>query len=203
VNNYKTKQRRDINGLRGLAVLLVIFYHLGISFVPAGFVGVDVFFVISGFLITSHLLRDFNQGHFSLKYFYLRRMRRILPALLVVLLVTTVAAFVLLFNEDLVSYGQTLVAALLSYSNLYFLNHIHFGYFATDATVIPLLHTWSLGVEEQFYIVWPLLLMALYRVKSQRFLLPLSVLLGVLSFALYYGQRGNLPFVYFMPLASL
>ncbi|MEY8715766.1 acyltransferase family protein [Francisella philomiragia] len=168
------KYRKDIDGLRALAVLSVILFHLDISWVKSGFLGVDIFFVISGYLITSIIVRDLNNKTFSLKSFYLRRMRRILPALIFVLVVTTFFAWLVLLPQDLKNYSKSLVSALGSFSNLYFFKSLNFGYFSTDATVIPLLHTWSLGVEEQFYLLWPLFLAIIFSltIKIRIFRLP-------------------------------
>ncbi|MEY8767030.1 acyltransferase family protein [Francisella philomiragia] len=156
------RYRNDIDGLRAVAVLSVVFFHLDVSWVKSGFLGVDIFFVISGFLITSIVLRDLGNNEFSIKKFYLRRMRRILPALIIVLVVSTIFAWIILLPQDLKNYSKSLVSALASVSNLYFFKFLNFGYFSTDATVIPLLHTWSLGVEEQFYIFWPLILISIF-----------------------------------------
>ena len=141
--------RPDIDGMRAISVLLVILYHLKLAWVPSGFIGVDVFFVISGFLITSHIYHDINNKVFQLRGFYLKRVRRILPALVVVLFLSTVTAWVVLLPSDLINYSQSLFYSLISASNLYFYNALDFGYFSSDSSVIPLLHTWSLGIEEQ------------------------------------------------------
>ncbi|AJI53460.1 acyltransferase family protein [Francisella philomiragia] len=158
------KYYKHIDGLRAVAVLSVVFFHLDINLVKSGFLGVDIFFVISGFLITSIIIRDLENKSFSLKNFYLRRMRRILPALITVLIFSTVFAWLILLPQDLKNYSKSLVSALGSFSNLYFFKTLSFGYFSTDATVIPLLHTWSLGIEEQFYIFWPLFLIFAFNV---------------------------------------
>ncbi|MEY8767247.1 acyltransferase family protein [Francisella philomiragia] len=158
------KYYKHIDGLRAVAVLSVVFFHLDINLVKSGFLGVDIFFVISGFLITSIIIRDLENKSFSLKNFYLRRMRRILPALITVLIFSTIFAWLILLPQDLKDYSKSLVSALGSFSNLYFFKTLSFGYFSTDATVIPLLHTWSLGIEEQFYIFWPLFLIFAFNV---------------------------------------
>src|SRR3954453_7288099 len=147
--------RADIDGLRAVAVLLIVFFHLG-SYPPGGFVGVDVFFVISGFLITTIILRDIEVGRFSFAAFYARRMRRILPALLVMLIVALGAGAFLLMPGDYEATGRSALYAAGSLSNFYFFNHT--GYFDVASDLMPLLHTWSLGVEEQFYLVWSALL---------------------------------------------
>lgn len=196
----KKNYRKDIDGLRAIAVLMVVFYHLNIGLAPAGFVGVDIFFVISGYLITSHIHKSIANGQFSLKSFYLRRMRRILPALTAVLLFTTVVAYFLLIPADLKNYSKSLLATLCSVSNFYFWKFIHVGYFSTDASTLPLLHTWSLGVEEQFYLFWPLLLIVL--LKRYRTISPLkfAISLMIISFLTYYFFRQHDQFVYYSPV---
>ena len=157
------KYRADIDGLRAISVLSVLAFHLGVSRAPGGFIGVDVFFVISGFLITSLIAGDLEQSRFSLRRFYERRIRRIAPALAVVLAATTAGAAWLLFPAPFRDYGQSLVAATLSASNIYFWQTSN--YFSAPAGALPLLHTWSLAVEEQFYLVFPLLLAWLYKLR--------------------------------------
>ncbi|MGX9892707.1 acyltransferase family protein [Francisella orientalis] len=156
------KYYKHIDGLRALAVLAVVLFHLDISWVKSGFLGVDIFFVISGFLITIIIIRDLENKTFSIKAFYLRRMRRILPAFIVVLIFSTVFAWLILLPQDLRDYSKSLVSALGSFSNLYFFSSLNFGYFSTDSELIPLLYTWSLGIEEQFYIFWSLFLIAVF-----------------------------------------
>lgn len=154
--------RKDIDGLRALAVLSVIFYHLWDTVVPGGFIGVDVFFVISGYLITNNLIRDLNCGQFSLKTFYLRRIRRILPVLIIVLFVVCFIGYFILTPLDFKKLSNTSLAAILSVSNFYFWRHIVQGYFHTNSGILPLLHTWSLGIEEQFYVIWPITFVSLF-----------------------------------------
>jgi peptidoglycan/LPS O-acetylase OafA/YrhL len=152
--------RPDIDGLRAVAVLLVMMFHLGLG-VPGGYIGVDVFFVISGFLITGIIKRELEQGEFTFAGFYARRARRILPALLTVMLMSTVAALVILLPTDLERYAKSVAAALLSVSNFWFWSQG--GYFGAASELEPMLHTWTLAVEEQFYILLPVALMLLYR----------------------------------------
>jgi peptidoglycan/LPS O-acetylase OafA/YrhL len=160
-NSSSSAYRPDIDGLRGIAVLLVVLFHARISF-RGGYVGVDVFFVISGFLITHLMLRDLAAGSFTLTTFWERRVRRIFPALAVMTLTTSVAGCVLLMPDALMKLGNSLVAQILLVSNLYFWND--FGdYFAGPAEEAPLLHTWSLAVEEQFYLFMPLLCLLIHR----------------------------------------
>jgi len=147
-----------------------------------------------------HIIRDLDKGIFSLKQFYLRRMRRILPVLLVVLFVTSVAAYILLLSPEFKNYSGSLLATLLSVSNLYFWVAIHVGYFATDATTVPLQHTWSLGVEEQYYLLWPLMLVGIYKLSAKRHLLLIAYLLCITSFPLYYFCRIHVRFTYYSPV---
>jgi peptidoglycan/LPS O-acetylase OafA/YrhL len=157
--------RRDVDGLRAVAVLAVVVYHLGLP-LHGGFIGVDVFFTISGFLIGSNILRESERGEFSLLRFYERRIRRIVPALVVMLALTTVAACRFLLPGDLSAYARSLIAAVLSVSNLEFWHES--GYFDQVAATKPLLHTWSLSVEEQFYVFFPLLVLGLRRRSTTR-----------------------------------
>lgn len=168
--------RPDIDGLRALAVLSVIFYHMGIGVFSGGFVGVDVFFVISGYLITSIILPDIEAKNFSVVSFYDRRIRRIFPALFAVLGVSSVIAFLLFLPSDFKSYGKSLVATTVFASNMLFWRES--GYFEGPAEEKPLLHTWSLSVEEQFYIFFPLLLVVIYRLVRRRYILFLGPLFG-------------------------
>jgi len=158
--------RPDIDGLRALAILPVVLYHCGLPGLRGGFVGVDIFFVISGFLITSILLRDIEAGRFSIVEFYERRARRILPALFVVLGVTAALALFVFLPVDLRELGKSLASTTLSGSNLFFWRQA--GYFDRSAELKPLLHTWSLSVEEQFYIAFPILLWISVRLLGSR-----------------------------------
>jgi len=151
--------RRDIDGLRAIAVLSVIFYHAGIVNIPGGFVGVDIFFVISGYLITQRIISGHRKGGFSFKQFYVRRIRRIFPAMVTTLLGTLLAGTLLLDPDSLVRLGRSTISAALSVSNIHF--YLESGYWDTASWMKPLLHTWSLGVEEQFYIIWPLFVICL------------------------------------------
>ena len=157
--------RKDIDGLRAFAVLSVIFFHLDFGWIKSGFLGVDIFFVISGYLITSIIYRDLQNNSFSIKGFYLKRIRRISPALIFVLIFSTILAWAILLPAELRQYAKSMLSALASVSNLYFFNSMSFGYFGTDSSIIPLLHTWSLGIEKQFYIFWPLILIFLFNLN--------------------------------------
>lgn len=153
------ERRRDIDGIRALAIALVVAYHAAPTLVPAGFVGVDVFFVVSGFLITRILLADALPGRF--RRFYERRIRRLAPALILVLSVCLAAGWLLLLPEELRQLGRHALAATLFVANFVFFKET--GYFDSEAFEKPLLHLWSLGIEEQFYLAWPLLVWALVR----------------------------------------
>ena len=146
--------RKDIDGLRAVAVLSVVFYHAGVPFFAGGFLGVDVFFVISGFLITSILMSDFEGGELNLRHFYERRARRLLPALVAVTLSCIPFSFLWLTPSQVKDFGQSLVAVSIFVSNFLFVSEA--GYFAAASETKPLLHTWSLAVEEQWYLLFPL-----------------------------------------------
>lgn len=160
INRSARSHRRDIDGLRAIAVLGVLAYHFDLG-VGGGFGGVDVFFVISGFLIAGILIDEIEAGTFSVGRFYERRIRRILPALVACLVTTALAATWLLFPIDYLAFGKSLLAAITSTSNYYFAHQQ--GYFDVAAVRMPLLHTWSLSIEEQFYAVFPVLLYWLCR----------------------------------------
>jgi peptidoglycan/LPS O-acetylase OafA/YrhL len=167
--------RKDIDGLRALAVLPVVLYHAGLGF-PGGFVGVDVFFVISGYLITSMITEEMRIGTFSIAAFYERRIRRIFPALFAMMAVSAVAAWALFMPPEFILFGKSAVAAALFFSNILFRKEA--GYFDATELVKPLLHTWSLAVEEQFYILFPLVLLA-FRKKRSLQLAAIAVLVVV------------------------
>ncbi len=177
----KLSYRPDIDGLRALAVIPVVLYHFGGTAFTGGYVGVDIFFVISGYLITSIILKEQAVGDFSLLRFYERRIRRILPALFTVLVVSTIAGFLFLFPPDLEYFGRALAATAGFGSNFLFWQES--GYFQPAAITVPLLHTWSLAVEEQFYIFMPLVLMFTHRF-CPRLTLPLITLAIAVSMGL-------------------
>lgn len=173
--------RSDIDGLRAVAVLPVVLFHAKIPGFGGGYVGVDVFFVISGFLITSIIHREIENNQFSLIHFYERRARRILPALFAMVAVSCVAAAFLLFPDQYESFSKSVLATALFVSSITFYRES--GYFDIEAEQKPLLHTWSLSVEEIFYVVFPLLLLAIAYWVPRRRILVLS-LLGLCSFAI-------------------
>ena len=177
--------RQEIDGLRALAVLPVILFHAGFETFSGGFVGVDVFFVISGYLITTIILAELEQGKFSLVNFYERRARRILPALFLVMLVCIPFAWFWLPPSDLKDFSQSLVAVSFFASNILFWRES--GYFDAAAELKPLLHTWSLAVEEQYYVLFPLFLMLFWRLGKRWILVTLGL---VFVASLSAGQWG-------------
>lgn len=170
--------RPEIDGLRAFAILAVIFFHADFSWMSGGFLGVDVFFVISGYLITSIIINEQTQQRFRLLHFYERRIRRILPALFFVLCSSLVAAWFIFSPLQLVNFADSFMATMSFAANIYFWQHI--DYFTGDTNLLPLLHLWSLGVEEQFYFVLPLLLLALSH-RPQRWLWVILTALFILS----------------------
>jgi peptidoglycan/LPS O-acetylase OafA/YrhL len=176
LQNNESKYRADIDGLRAVAVLSVMAFHMDLKGFTGGFVGVDVFFVISGYLISRIVFSEISQGTYSITSFYERRIRRIFPALFAMLLIFTACALFYMFASEMLNYAKSLSAAALSVSNFYFWQHS--GYFDSP-TSNPLLHTWSLAVEEQFYIFFPLYLWLVRRYYPQH--LRLSVLLLVIA----------------------
>ena len=193
------RYREDIDGLRAVAVSIIVLFHFGVSSLSGGYVGVDVFFVISGFLITKLILEDIRQGRFSLGNFYHRRVRRIAPSLLATLSLTLAGGYFVLSPAHFEDLGLATQATVLSLSNVLFWTQS--GYFDTNAIYKPLLHTWSLAVEEQFYFVWPLLLVFLVKKTTRpRALLCLGGLsllsLGSAEFVLKRDPAG----AFFLPL---
>jgi peptidoglycan/LPS O-acetylase OafA/YrhL len=188
--------RADINGLRAVAVIPVVLYHAGFSTISGGFVGVDIFFVISGFLITSDIIERIDKGEFSLVDFYHRRVRRIFPALFVMLAGCFLMAWFVLPPGEMVPFAKSAIATALSSANIYFYRNT--DYFTEAAMSLPLLHTWSLAVEEQFYLLWPLALILLMR-RARPWSLIAVAGLSVLS--LYSAQRilpVSQPFAFYM-----
>ena len=183
--NQKKTYRPDIDGLRALAVLAIILFHFKVSGFPGGFIGVDIFFVISGYLITGIIISEIAQGSFSAVTFWGRRIRRILPALVTVLIATAVASyFILILPSDFSAFGRTLMAQSLFISNWLFMGLS--PYFSAPAETMPLLHTWSLAVEEQFYLFLPLCLILLFRFTKGQASRGL-VLIGIALLSFIYG----------------
>lgn len=185
----KSGYRPEIDGLRGIAILSVLFYHAELSF-KGGLAGVDVFFVLSGYLITRILVPQVRSGTFSYSKFWGKRVRRLVPALFVVCLFTAFAGYFLLLPEDLYSLGGALISQPLLMANNYFSAVIEGGYFSSRPETYPLLHTWSLGIEEQFYLLFPLLLIACVP-RSGHKQRPPIVVFGALA-ALSFGSAALL-----------
>ncbi|MEZ5844620.1 MAG: acyltransferase family protein [Hyphomicrobiaceae bacterium] len=184
-----------VDGLRGIAILAVVIFHAFPESLTGGFIGVDVFFVISGFLITGLVLREIEAGNFSLATFFARRIRRLAPAAIVVLFVTTLAALVVLMPDTLMLYGESLAATVALHANYYFADNS--GYFDGASYTKPLLHMWSLAVEEQFYLVWPLVMLVL--ATRGRWLL-VSVAVALLLVSLVHAElvlRRNPEFAFY------
>ncbi|MEM6480267.1 MAG: acyltransferase family protein [Pseudomonadota bacterium] len=193
------KYRPEIDGLRSIAVIPVILFHAGFAPFAGGFVGVDVFFVISGYLITSIILGEIEQGRFSLVNFYERRARRILPALFFVLLVSLPFSWAYLGPGDMRDFAQSVFGVVTFSSNILF--WLESGYFDTAAELKPLLHTWSLAVEEQFYILFPLILIAAWRF-GRRFVIWTLVLIFVVSLVYSHWAALNTPAAAFFLLPA-
>lgn len=189
------KYRPDIDGLRAIAVIPVILFHAGVSIFSGGFLGVDIFFVISGYLITNILLNEKSLNLFSLVDFYNRRAKRILPPLCLMLVLSSVFAYLLMIPSQLGDYGQSLIASLTFSANIYF--WIKTNYWGQSAELTPLIHIWSLGVEEQFYLLFPLILI-LCRSKKQ--LLIALLLIGITSFIsmLFFYNQGDISEVFYL-----
>ncbi len=197
----KLKYRPDIDGLRALAVILVVLDHLKVRLFAGGYIGVDVFFVISGYLISSVILNDLLAGKFSVVGFYERRVRRIFPALLFMLLFTSVVVGVFYLPIEVEAFAGSLLAALFSVSNFYFWHQS--GYFDALGSLKPLVHTWSLAVEEQFYIFFPLFLVAVRRWfpdKIKQAVLIVTIVTFVM--ACFWVQRDPTATFYFAPLRA-
>ena len=178
--------RPDIDGLRAIAVLAVLFFHAGLGF-SGGFVGVDIFFVISGFLITSIIIKDLSAGSFSILHFWERRARRILPALFVVVLFSLICGYFLFFPFDYFRHGSSALMLTSLASNIYFWRNSD-GYFTGPVETMPLLHTWSLSLEEQFYVIMPFALLLLF--KLGRVKLIIKALAAVASISFFLSVYG-------------
>ena len=178
--------RKDINGLRALAVVSVILYHLDVEYFKGGYLGVDLFFVISGYLISNIIFSELKEDNFSFKKFYIRRARRILPAVLSTIVITFPFALYFLLPLQTVEYLNSILSTLFFFANIYF-SKLDF-YNAEPTDFMPFLHTWSLGVEEQFYLIFPVLIIFLYRYfKKQLFWLLVSIFI----FSIYLNMGSS------------
>lgn len=177
--------RPDIDGLRAIAVLAVIAFHASATLLPGGFVGVDIFFVISGYLITGLIAKGIEDNTFSFAEFFTRRIKRIFPAYIVVAIVTLIVSSYLLIPNDYIFYTTSLAASWAFLSNVFF-SMLSWGYFGARTEEFPLLHTWSLSVEEQFYFIFPVVLLGLYRFLRKH------ILLVLLAFAILFVTISQL-----------
>ena len=188
--------RPEIDGLRSIAVLSVVLYHFGLPGLSGGFVGVDIFFVISGYLISSLIIKELLTDNFSFSNFYQRRARRILPALFFMMALTAPVAWTVMIPSQFREFSFSAGATSLFLSNVYFWDVA--GYFAPASAEQPLLHTWSLAIEEHFYFIFPVVLFLSYRIGGLRLALLSTILLSVLSFSLSeWGWRNKPDVNYF------
>lgn len=194
--------RPEIDGLRAVAILPVVLYHAGVSWVPGGFVGVDVFFVISGYLITSIILGERAAGTFTLTGFYGRRIRRIFPALFLMMGVSYPIAWALLDPSAMAEFSGSIAASTVFFANVYFLEVS--GYFETAAEFKPLLHNWSLSVEEQFYLIFPMAVLLTWRAGTRwQVCIFMAVALISLALAQWQIERGNAARAFFLLYSRL
>ena len=183
------RYRPDVDGLRAIAVIVVLNFHAFPQAAPGGFVGVDVFFVISGFLITGLIAHELDQKRFSLLGFYSRRIRRIFPALIIVLAATLALGWLWMLPSAFAQLGSDAFASAAFFANIALL--LQSGYFDIESAKKPLLHLWSLGIEEQFYLFWPLLLMLAVRLRLS--MVAMALVLGIASFVLNVAMIGPDP----------
>lgn len=176
------KYRSEIDGLRALAVIPVILFHAGFTHFSGGFIGVDIFFVISGFLITTIIMSDIEHDRFSFADFYMRRARRILPALYFIIIACIPFSLLIMLPSEIKEFSSSIISVITFTSNIFF--WLQTGYFESSAEIKPLLHTWSLSVEEQYYILFPLLLVALSKVNKKVIAPAISIIFGA---SLYYS----------------
>lgn len=200
MSNTSISYRSDIDGLRAIAVLSVLLFHIDSHALPGGFTGVDIFFVISGYLISSIVYSASRAGNFSLSDFYIRRMRRIQPVLWVVIVFTFVFGVFILLPSDLKFLADSIRSTLTFTSNFFFANKT--DYFNPVSAEYPLLHTWSLAVEEQFYVVWPMFLLLLCRyIKNGKVILGiifLILLASLIGTEWAFQNKLNIKYIYFL-----
>lgn len=195
------KFRPELDGLRTLAVMAVIFYHaklkiIGHVVLPGGFFGVDIFFVLSGFLITNIVRNSLQNESFSFMSFYIKRIKRIFPALLFVLLTSSFAAYYFLLPSDLVKFSNSLLSAISFTSNIFFYNED--PYTSSASELKPLLHTWSLSVEWQYYIIFPVLLYIFHRILKDKVYLPLIFIFFLSLFYAVYQSNNDISYAFYM-----
>ncbi|TCG05677.1 hypothetical protein BZM27_32005 [Paraburkholderia steynii] len=192
--------RPDIDGLRAIAVVSVVIFHAFPATLAGGFAGVDIFFAISGYLISQHIIETLDHGRFSIVDFYARRIKRIYPALMIVLVATLAAGFVLMTSGELERLAREALASVAFVANVYF--YLTRDYFTQDASASALLHLWSLGVEEQYYIIWPVALFLLWRYTSRRmatFVIVAAILLSLASSV--YLSSSHAIAAFYLPVA--
>lgn len=195
------KYRSDIDGLRTIAVMPVIFYHAGMTLFSGGYVGVDIFFVISGFLITSIIVNDLDKERFTIANFYVRRVKRIFPALYFLLFTVFCLSFFSLMPSHFEGFGKSILSTVLFGSNILFWTES--GYFDAQAETKPLLHTWSLGVEEQFYIFFPVILMLICRYGNKKYIRwALGIFIISLGLSIAYTPTHPEAAFYLIPFRS-
>jgi peptidoglycan/LPS O-acetylase OafA/YrhL len=199
VNSSPHLYRSDIDGLRAVAVILVIFYHAFPHALTGGFIGVDIFFVISGFLITSIIHENLNSNHFSFINFYARRLRRLAPALVLILIFSLSIGFIFLQNDEFNQLKKHILGGVTFTSNIMFWNEA--GYFDNAADTKPLLHLWSLAIEEQFYLIWPFLIFLFFKFKRLDYIFFISLII-TLSFFINLVLSYNSPVAAFFSLES-
>ncbi|MGJ4945740.1 acyltransferase family protein [Bradyrhizobium sp. HKCCYLS1011] len=192
----EVKYRTDIDGLRAVAVLAVVVYHAVPSLIPGGFFGVDIFFVISGYLITGIIHRALSEGRFSVAEFYVRRVRRIFPALILVVSATFAIGWFVLPTHEMQSLGSNIAGGALFAQNFVLLGQI--GYFDVAANLKPLLHLWSLGIEEQYYVVWPLILLLVCRWRLSALHVALALALASFVACLLVGETAP-QYAFYLP----
>ena len=180
--------RSEIDGLRAVAVIPVMIFHAGFDLLAGGYLGVDIFFVISGYLITCMILAQKSNNQFSYASFYERRIRRIIPALLIVMLFCIPFAYFMMQPDDLENFGQSLISTTFISNNI--LLYITSGYWDLTSSFKPLLHTWSLGVEEQYYLIFPVLLSGLLFMNRVNLLLCF-VFSYVAQFYIFYANAKD------------
>ncbi|MER1647635.1 acyltransferase [Enterobacter hormaechei] len=190
------KYRPEIDGLRAIAVILVVVYHAFPTVIPGGFIGVDIFFVISGFLITSILKAEISTGKYSIKEFYRRRIDRLFPALLLVMFSVYIFGWFTLFSDEFMQLGKQLAGGAGFIANIVLYSET--GYFNATSATKPFLHLWSLGIEEQFYLLFPIILYFSYRKKLN--LVLVVGILAAISFALnIFSISENIERTFYLP----
>ena len=197
------KYRPDIDGLRAVAIILVIFYHFFPSYVPSGFIGVDIFFVISGYLISKNIFNNLKKNKFSFLDFYRRRIRRIFPSLIIVLIFSLVLSYALMLPYEFELFVKHLLYSAIFLYNFILING--FGYFEAETLTKPLLHLWSLSIEEQFYLIWPVTLFFLWKKRNANYSLYLFFFLSLFLFIFFSKNINNsfyLPYCRFFELIA-